>query len=659
MLFILTPAGEQALQASASPPVLGTFTCGSNFGYAPNIAQVGVTGTIVATGQPSEAVVQSANLLKYVVNLDATVGDFEFGEVALHLPGGGLFAIGVSSTPIRKLKNAGTQVGNSLAIDCYISTAGATFSIFAELGNSENELSLQALSNVDVLPRATSAYPNIYQVASPDGSGSLIAFSNNAKWSLTGYEERIYTDLNVSSFTATSVQVSTPAQGPGYPGELVLQWTTGRLLGITRVISGYASATRTFTFNTPLSELPQAGDKVEVLKKTALRPHVAQILAELSDQLASGDINALIDNPLSSFIKRDGSRSMMAPFNVGGYRVTQMSDPILDTDGANKKYVDTTLSVTSSLISSLSDAVSTFASGYFRRDGSIPMSGILNFGNNRATNLASPVGPLDAVNLTYLQNVVDGLTSSIVSNHLNLTGVQGGTSGQHFHLNQAEHSFLTNLASEGLPNAGYGQLGLTSYASSSQVGDGVVGNMTITPESLLQAVSNSGAPNALQSALVAASNAFQTFVQFGSGSPSGSTAGVPPLYFDISTNPHRIWVFRGGTWQSVTAQVVQHGTGAPVIGTTPSNPSLYVDINTFPFTTYVFHNNTWTKTAGEYSQFGSGAPQNGVTPNEPSIYFDVSASPMKMYTRRLGSWFKVGDDSAAQTHAKLYFFAQL
>jgi hypothetical protein len=656
MFFVLTPAGETALANSVTPPTLTLFRCGSNFGYVPDPGMTNIQGTSVASGQPSEAVVQNASLLKYTIHLDATLGDFYFGEVGLYLPGNILFAIGASTSPIQKLRNVGAQVGNDLAIDCYISTSGTSFSIFAELGNSANELNVQALPNVDVLPRAVQAYPNIFQVSSPDHAGSVLAFSNNSVWSVSGYEE-IIDEQYVVSATVNSCTVATDSFAPVFPGELIAQWTTGELMGVMRVIAGYSSASKRFTFNTPLASLPSANDKIQILKKTQLRPNVAELLAGLDVSLTAGDLNSLLTNPLGGFVRRDGSTAMLAPLDLGNQRVKNVALPILDGDAANKQYVDSSLGTSAGLINNLNTQVSQVLSTYVRKDGTIAMTGNFNFGGFRGMNLAAPVAANDAATKGYIDLTVQALTSSIVSDHKDLQGLQGGMTDEYYHLTSAQYAFVSNLVGVGYPIAGYGQPGIAAFSTPFEVGGGSVNNEGVTPESLYLALTNAGVtPNNLQSAVVSTINSYLTFMRFGSGAPTNATPNTPPTYCDTSNGSYRLYVYNANVWHDVSGTIVRYGTGAPNAGTL-KEPPVYVDVSTFPYTQYFYRAGVWTKAGGPYLQFGFGAP-TAATPTEPSVYYNTAVTPLKQYVYQGGNWIQSGQDSAVTTTAKLFFFSQ-
>lgn len=162
MLFSLTAAGEALIAATPGvPPILDSFELGNGFGYTPSTADTGLHGTAVHVGAPSPGVIQSNSLVKYAILLDANLGTFAFGEVALK-SGGVTVALGASSFPASKTRLTGTNKGNSIVIDAYLTTVGTSYSVYAELGNSDLEYSVAEPPTVDNLPGATGASPNIF-----------------------------------------------------------------------------------------------------------------------------------------------------------------------------------------------------------------------------------------------------------------------------------------------------------------------------------------------------------------------------------------------------------------------------------------------------------------------------------------------------------------
>lgn len=657
MNFVLTNNGRAAIDASPNvPPILALFKLGSSVNYVPSSADVDIHGTQVWSGTPSLGVVQSSNVLKYTFYLDPNVGDFAFGEIGLYLPGNVLFALGSASSLINKLRTTNSSVGNNIVLDCYVSTSGTNYSVHAEIGNSSNPLNLSAVASVDALPSAFAALPNVYTAPSPDGNGSILAFATNGVWNLTSYEEVIATKVIVG-VTPTSITVGTESSPPAFPGELVLQIIDGPYSGCIRVISGYSSSNFTFTFDTPLTGLPGVNNTIQIIRRSKTRPLVAAILAGLDAALTAGHINDLVNYPLNTMISRNGGVAMQAPLNVGGHRVINLASPILDTDAANKVYVDSRLSSNATLVTSMSQALSAIQSQYLRKDGGIPMTGNLNMGGQRIVNVQSPVAPTDAATKAYTDSAVGNAMSGIVSVHNSLSGLQGGTSGERYHLTAEERSFLQDFLTSGFPDAGYGGQGIVQLASAAATGAGLSMTTAITPESLYQALS-SATNNALQNAAMEALRLHGNFSQVGNGAPTGSTPAYPPFYLDISANPSNLYMRVSNVWREVHTREVQFGTGAPS-PTTSVNPRIYFNTSVTPWKMYVYNSGAWSQFYTPYIQYGVGSP--GVsTPVEPSLYVDVS-NPSSYVTWVFygGTWTTSSSASSQQTgYEELYFISQ-
>ena len=559
MYFVLTTAGSAAIAASGSPIVFDQYKLGSGSGYTPSVSQVALVGTEVFNSLPSAPVVINTNLLKYSLVLGSNAGPFSFGEVGLYL-GGVLMAIGSNASPIIKVATSPSAAGNVVAIDAYLSVVGTSYSIYAEYGNSNNPLKLSALPGVDSLPNATTAYPNIFLVTSPDGTNSVLAFSNNSIWSITGYQEVVATGI-VNYSTALSVSSSVPVLAPNYPGELVLQFTSGVNLGTLRTVNGYNATGNVVSFATPMATQPNTNDSFQVIKKTQLRPYQAALLNGLSPTLTATQVNPLENYNLADFVRKQGTVAMLAPLNLGGFRIVSLADPTISTDAANKGYVDTTLSGVNSSVTSLTSQVAFLTGSYFRRDGSLPMTGALNMSGSKVFNLAAPTNAGDAVNKGYLDTVSSALSSSIITSHNGLNSLQGGVGGEYYHLTAAERALVSNLSTSGYPIASYVQSGISSFASAVEVGLGLSNTKGINPEALAAAISAGSGPNSLQQSLQSFVGSYAAAVQFGAGAPvAGVTATTPTIYVDYTTTPFTEYVYRGASWSLIN----------PIVGSTTS-----------------------------------------------------------------------------------------
>lgn len=104
-------------------------------------------------------------------------------------------------------------------------------------------------------------------------------------------------------------------------------------------------------------------------------------------------LNGLESN-LNGCLFTDGTNQMLAPLNMGGFRIEFMADPINVGDGVTKNYHDT--------------AFTAITTGYVKRDGSLAMLGNLNMGGFKVTNLnlSAPTQDGDGVSRGYLLTVL-------------------------------------------------------------------------------------------------------------------------------------------------------------------------------------------------------------------------------------------------------------
>ena len=126
----------------------------------------------------------------------------------------------------------------------------------------------------------------------------------------------------------------------------------------------------------------------------------------------------------------DGSVAMTGNINMGSHSITNLSDltdSSTGTTAANKNYVDTKVSKVSTDVTSLSttlDSVKTTADGALQRSGGT-MTGAINMGSKKITNLADPSDGTDAANKTYVDSAI---AAGIKANDaMTFKGTLGGT----------------------------------------------------------------------------------------------------------------------------------------------------------------------------------------------------------------------------------------
>ena len=110
---------------------------------------------------------------------------------------------------------------------------------------------------------------------------------------------------------------------------------------------------------------------------------------------------------LGDYVKKDGSVAMTGDLNVGNHKIVNLRHaPTDDYDAANKKYVDDELN-------------SVDLSVYLKRDGTNSMTGDLNVGNQKITNVATPVNNTDASTKKYVD---DSSSSKVDISQVQSTG---------------------------------------------------------------------------------------------------------------------------------------------------------------------------------------------------------------------------------------------
>ena len=93
-----------------------------------------------------------------------------------------------------------------------------------------------------------------------------------------------------------------------------------------------------------------------------------------------------------AYLHVDGSNKMTNDLNMNNKKITNLQEPTDDSGTANKKYVDNNSNNPQDL------------SPFFKKDGSVPMTGSLNMNGHKIINLEEPSPDNDAVNKKYIDN---------------------------------------------------------------------------------------------------------------------------------------------------------------------------------------------------------------------------------------------------------------
>ena len=121
--FLITRAGlNAALQAEAQGAKIKItqFTIGSGFGYTPTDDMTEMSGDTLFTDKPSSFKTLTSLSKLIVCKLPTDVGPFTYGEIALWLEDGTMFAICVFDEPLSKLSSLEDAVSSSATFNCIL-----------------------------------------------------------------------------------------------------------------------------------------------------------------------------------------------------------------------------------------------------------------------------------------------------------------------------------------------------------------------------------------------------------------------------------------------------------------------------------------------------------------------------------------------------------
>lgn len=281
MIIQLTNAGVSLLNETKRPLNIKNFVLGSSYNYTPSLASTGILGTQVYAGQVTDYVTVNANVVKYQIALDYTVGDFSFGEFALYV-NEQCVAVGVDSSLIQKTKFVSKEIGNAVVVDIYLQMSDDNYTIWADSVKPGNHISAAVVQSVDYLPAISQSGPNLYIVApvNVNQADTLAYTSNTGLWAFDNYQYENVHDFTVTQCAANTVTIDTygidpeklQVLNPAYVGQTIFEFISGENISICRTVASFVIGNNhsVFSFNVPLATLAKLNDRIRVFSRQKL-----------------------------------------------------------------------------------------------------------------------------------------------------------------------------------------------------------------------------------------------------------------------------------------------------------------------------------------------------------------------------------------------------
>jgi hypothetical protein len=288
-LFLITDAGLAA--ASVAMPEgpyihITSFEIGDGYGYDPQTTDTGLNGNLLYTGAPTSYSNIGNNTINIVCQIPPDAGPFEFGEVALFLEGGVMFAKAVFDTLQYKYSSLGTNVVSSYTLNCLLKLQQST-AVF-QIDTTDGPPAVwEVFQWSDIFPPGISANPDIpltlCRELNTNGDSSLLQNTSDENWSLnTSYWP--YSPIGTSSVDFAVANSSTswvevlatschPQDLTAANRQFVVQTSDGFFRSVSSVaVSGAnyrfslnVSSDGTYV-NTPLLNAPTVGSNLRIYR---------------------------------------------------------------------------------------------------------------------------------------------------------------------------------------------------------------------------------------------------------------------------------------------------------------------------------------------------------------------------------------------------------
>jgi len=307
--LVVTDVGLAA--ASIATPTgpfieIGSFKIGSAYGYTPLPTDTDINGDLLYEGAPLTYKYVGNNTLDVVCRIPTEAGPFQFGEVALFLTGGAMFAKAAFADPQIKYSSLGTNVLSTYTFNCLLKLEQSV-AVFQVNTNCLPPDIWEVDHWSDVYPPALSADPGIPSILVREldskGDSTLIHQASDTHWTVGTNYQSVYKGACQSGST-TTVVVATSALdsvlsvhelASSTAKEYVVENSAGYLRAVSTAVLSGDGTTLTFTFTEAFPTAFSSGNQVWIsttkdLSKVKLSTTAGNLLEKRSDGLYYGTI---------------------------------------------------------------------------------------------------------------------------------------------------------------------------------------------------------------------------------------------------------------------------------------------------------------------------------------------------------------------------------
>jgi hypothetical protein len=261
-----------------------SFEVGSAFGYTPQSTDSGLNGNLLFSGVPTSYEFIGNNTLNIICQIPVDAGPFQFGEVALFLEGGVMFAKGVFDEPQTKFSSLGTNVVSSYTFNCLLKLQQSVAVFQIDTINAPPTV-LDIFQWSDVFPPGVSANPDVplYVVRELafGGDSTLLQNTSDAAWTVgTTYHKRVQNGNDngvfpVANSSTSWVEISAALLHPQDLTATNRRFLVNTADGFFRSVSTVVTSGANYRFNlnvsndgtynnTPLLNAPPIGSNIQL-----------------------------------------------------------------------------------------------------------------------------------------------------------------------------------------------------------------------------------------------------------------------------------------------------------------------------------------------------------------------------------------------------------